>query len=302
METISKTTRDVILEQLQENTGTHFLDSGGAYGRHWQRNQGKTWEDFVREPVTVEAYVYSHGAKPELEILGYISVAAWLDANLEYDDEMQLRYEAWVSENDPENEMYDMERMERFAEEMGGKTGWGGDSSIQYTYNCDNDLSQDIQFIEFVSEEDGQSFVLVQLHQGCDARGGMGSPKAYRLESDYFGRWSVDGYYTSTESWDESMSSNEYPARPGLKDYPVHELVWVPTLERDLEALKQTDHDTEETRELMRATAVTLERSYFEEFCEALTEDSVVVFKRRAYLVVDGEPDEIHGECTGLYN
>ena len=28
---------------LTENTGKHMLDSGGAYGRHWERNQKKSF-------------------------------------------------------------------------------------------------------------------------------------------------------------------------------------------------------------------------------------------------------------------
>ena len=40
---------------LMENTGTHFLDSGGANGRMWQRNQAKTIEDFDNElEATIE--------------------------------------------------------------------------------------------------------------------------------------------------------------------------------------------------------------------------------------------------------
>ena len=35
-------TKEIIYGMLIENTGTHFLDSGGAYGRAWERNQGKT--------------------------------------------------------------------------------------------------------------------------------------------------------------------------------------------------------------------------------------------------------------------
>ncbi len=35
-----------IAEMMTENTGTHFLDSGGESGRFWQRNQGK---DFKKE-------------------------------------------------------------------------------------------------------------------------------------------------------------------------------------------------------------------------------------------------------------
>src|SRR4051812_31448625 len=32
----------VVASMLVENTGTHMLDSGGAYGRSWQRNQAAT--------------------------------------------------------------------------------------------------------------------------------------------------------------------------------------------------------------------------------------------------------------------
>ncbi len=44
---ISEQSGRVILGQLRENTGRHMLDSGGAYGRHWERNQLR---DFEAEP------------------------------------------------------------------------------------------------------------------------------------------------------------------------------------------------------------------------------------------------------------
>ena len=42
--------KKTIYKMLTENTGTHFLDSGGANGRNWQRNQTKTIKDFQDEP------------------------------------------------------------------------------------------------------------------------------------------------------------------------------------------------------------------------------------------------------------
>jgi hypothetical protein len=42
-------TEKIIYKMLTENTGEHFLDSGGAYGRHWQRNQKKSLNDFRKE-------------------------------------------------------------------------------------------------------------------------------------------------------------------------------------------------------------------------------------------------------------
>ena len=35
-------TRHALAEMLTENTGASILDSGGAYGRHWQTNRQVT--------------------------------------------------------------------------------------------------------------------------------------------------------------------------------------------------------------------------------------------------------------------
>ena len=46
---MNQETKQVIYNMMIENTGTHFLDSGGEDGRHWQRNQKKTLKDFENE-------------------------------------------------------------------------------------------------------------------------------------------------------------------------------------------------------------------------------------------------------------
>lgn len=302
METKVLTTQDVILSMMQENTGSHFLDSGSAYGRNHERNRSKTWEDLTKNPVRLEASVYTHGDKPELELMGYISLAAWLEANLTYDHEMQECFEEWLREGD--RDYYDLEAMELFADwmttdERSNKYGFDVPRTIN-SYNGECDLSQTIQFVEFQYEGEGR--IMLQIHGGCDVRGGYTSPRAFKLDCDYFGSWMIDGYGCNSHQWDESLNNaNDYKL-PNLKDYPVHELEWVSTLEHDLECLKQTDHDNEETREAIRVGALTAERDAFEEFCDALTEHSVVVWKRVAYFVGDDGPEEICGDCYGMYN
>ena len=44
-------TAKIIYKMLTESTGKHMLDSGGAYGRHWERNQKKSFKDFKNEPI-----------------------------------------------------------------------------------------------------------------------------------------------------------------------------------------------------------------------------------------------------------
>lgn len=301
METKTKTTREAILEQLHENTGAHFLDSGGAYGRHHERNRGKTWEQLAEPAVRVEAHVYTHGDVPQLELLGTVSLAAWMEANLEYSPEVQDMFEAWVQANDPEGDNYDMQHMEEFAASV--HTWRIGDLRVQYTYNMDNDLSQDIQFIEFTMDVDGfdTEFVLVQVHQGCDARGGMGSPKAYQVCTEYFGRWDVDMWGCDSHQWGEDGYGCDSET-PNLKDIPVHEFEFPDNVERDLENLALTDGNTEANRALMVTTAKTVRRAAFEDFCEALEDHSIVVFDRVPYFVGNSGPEEIYGECSGLYS
>lgn len=303
MEAKVKSTRDVIVEQLTENTGHSLGDSGDAYGRKWQQNQGKTWGDFTREPITTGACVYTQGPRPVLEITGTISLAAWMDAHLEYAPDMQAQYDEWVEAHEDSDQVSDLALMEEFADELFAKnTLRQSDPAPQAhnSYNSDCDLSQTIQFVQFNWED--ESYVLLRVHGGCDVRAGYTSPKAYRVyEGTAMFDWCVNGYWIDGGEWWDSQGVNlSSEHATNLFDYPVHDLVWVPTLEQGLEALKGTNLDTEQARETMRATAKTLEREYFEEFCDTLDEPSIVVWKNKAYLVEGEWPVEIKAAALGL--
>lgn len=191
METKTLSTKDVIVLQLLENTGRDICDSGDYYGRGFQRDAGKSFEDLAKDPVRLEASVYQHGDKPELELLGYISTAAWLDAQLEYLPELQQAYEDFASGQDE----YDLALMEGFAEKF-GRPRWGGDINCVNTYNGECDLNRTLQFVEFEWEDsDGNEIAvaLLQTHNGCDVRSGYSSPKAYALKGDSLYNWNIDG-------------------------------------------------------------------------------------------------------------
>ena len=90
-------TEQVIVGMLTENTGSHFLDSGGAYGRHWSRNQTR---DFDAEPK-VRAHFCSYlreSGERLLELQAHISLYHWMKENLEFDAEMQAQLESRLSE------------------------------------------------------------------------------------------------------------------------------------------------------------------------------------------------------------
>jgi hypothetical protein len=53
------------------------------------------------------------------------------------------------------------------------------------TYNHENDLDQVLQYVRFAI--DGEQFILLQVHTGCDVRGGYTTPVVARMrDPDYF--------------------------------------------------------------------------------------------------------------------
>jgi hypothetical protein len=76
MDTSRRTpTDEALLEMLRENCGTHFLDSGGPYGRHWQRNLGR---DLEIEPSSVVSLSFG-----EIDLTHH--VFGWLRERVTYD-------------------------------------------------------------------------------------------------------------------------------------------------------------------------------------------------------------------------
>ena len=219
-------TQKKILEQLQENTGRHLLDSGGAYGRNWERNQKKTWEELTQPEVVTTADVWNN----RIQLGGMIKLGAFMDAMLEYSPNLQRRYDNFVvdSEESHMNDMLDFLEKSRLSHEYSNENR-GGKYDVHYTYNWENDLTQDIQFVEFKWEVDEEWYVLLQVHGGCDARGGLTAPRVYKLrDRDYFsmGMTIADHMaYPNDEQWEWSDSGDDQDrnGRAELKDTPAVE-------------------------------------------------------------------------------
>jgi hypothetical protein len=166
-------TDEILAAMLTENTGRHMLDSGGAYGRSWERNQGKTVETFIAAPaVTLDTYGVT------------LDIFHWLRDRLEYDAELDRKLEVW-------NALYYadsawLEVMETFAAkvatgDVSGSLSDGYCSGTYNSYNHENALSQTIQFTLFDDPEYGEPIVLLQIHGGADVRGGYTQPRAFRV-------------------------------------------------------------------------------------------------------------------------
>jgi len=169
-----KSTREIIAEMLRENTGWHFLDSGDYYGRHWEANQGRQFEN---EP---EAWIEIWDGQP----LVTLNVYWFLVRALEYDPAMDQAFHEFAQL--PENrELPWLEVMEAFpawiTDNPTGPYGSGKPMTVN-TYNGEDLLSQVIQYVYF--EIDNQGYVILQIHNGCDVRGGYTKPHVFRCDID----------------------------------------------------------------------------------------------------------------------
>ena len=154
---------------LIENTGAHIMDSGGAYGRHWQSNRQVL--DF-RKQEFLEVEVYKDG-----QICFSLNVFHFLTHQLaitEDSQRLQRRFEAFAQEHEDD---YGLSLAEMFVEEELGLQGRSWNS-----YNWDNILSQTLQGVSF--EFKGQEFVLLQIHGGCDVRGGYTVPRVFAVAGE----------------------------------------------------------------------------------------------------------------------
>jgi len=175
-------TQQAIYEMLIENTGKHFLDSGGDSGRHWQHNQNKTHLDFINEKglhfdksdpndVIITKSLYHHLTE-SLEYLPQLTnqLNDWINKD---------KYHAFDNPNGRSNVWHDVEDfMSEFLT----------DDKIHcvYTYNFDNVLSQNIQYLHSGDDLYDNNIIALSIHNGADARGGLTDYKFFKVDWDQF--------------------------------------------------------------------------------------------------------------------
>ncbi len=182
-------TQKVLAGMLRENTGASILDSGGAYGRSWQRNLVKP---FWEEPRTTLEFRQYDG---KVEIGVTHNVFHWLSDKLTYNRSMTKALRK-LGEREG---LSGMRLAERFPEwlaekgaEVGGIYGEGGPQVVN-TYNGEDCLSQTLQYVYFTlcdgqygrrrSYVEGEHVVL-QIHGGADVRGGYTEPVVFDVDDE----------------------------------------------------------------------------------------------------------------------
>lgn len=164
---------NLIFKMLTTSTGSALCDSGGAYGRNWERNQKKTIEDFRAEP---ECYLeVDHWKDGQYSFTPTISLFHRLKSCLEL-DQLCNEFNA-MPVDDWRGDYYGVsdEGME-WLENVGFEPE--GDSFNSYNWDCINSQVTQGQALKL----DGENYVLLQIHQGCDVRGGYTDAKLFKLK------------------------------------------------------------------------------------------------------------------------
>lgn len=221
-----ETTGRVLAAMLRENTGRHLLDSGDAYGRHWERNQKR---DFEKEPGAVLDIDAKYGGEISVTVRLYHFLLERVCRD-ERAAKLQEQFEQFAELPEHESEEWS-ETIEDFVNEIGGKPRYSG-----YTYNEENVLDQDFLYYVFRDSEDdagtGDEMCFLQSHNGCDARGGFTKPQCFTLESDSelygYDRATIacaEGHYWDLEmGYNGGWRNDEGKNIPNLETFEIVEL------------------------------------------------------------------------------
>lgn len=161
-----------LIEMLKENTGVALCDSGGAYGRNWERNQAR---NFLDEPET--SYEFNAYGIEFCHNLFH-----WLRDRFDYLPDWQRKFSAFANRKD-QTECCWNEVIYNFLNSLrdkGFKVGglYGdGDPMTVNTYNGEDALSQVIYYV--YAEINDETVIFLRIHGGCDVRGGYTAPKCF---------------------------------------------------------------------------------------------------------------------------
>lgn len=162
---------------LTEDTGSNFLDSGDHYGRHHEKNSKKTIKDFDKEPV--ELYQKEGGwINRRVSVYHYLmNLGLSFTPLCEYFTNLNRKHKNW----DADADVYGVskEAWEWLTDNYEVKV-----LRTFNSYNNDSDLSQVIQGSNVLIN--GESYMILQVHNGCDVRGGYTDARLFKHDDKYY--------------------------------------------------------------------------------------------------------------------
>lgn len=202
--------KKVINEMLKENTGKHYLDSGGVGGRAWEQNQPREFEK--EDAFFTHVRANEDGTMTEFWVT--FNLYHFLTAHLMLDEtteEWQKKFDKFATLPEWERESWE-DVMEAFCKKYKIEV-----TDSYYTYNTETILSQDIIVFEINTPYREYDLIFLRIHGGCDARGGFTAPKIFR-KCDHFD-YAINSAYANCSGKSEPVEAGV----DGLIDLPeVH--------------------------------------------------------------------------------
>lgn len=212
-------TEALIQDMMLENTGRALCDSGGAYGRNWEINREKGFPTETEYPIEFSEWRDGIDLDPTLNIYPYLINT--LKRTSEAEEIEQALYEEvgeediwsiWVIEDTIKSSDFQCIFDTRVY------------NSWINTYNYAGIQSQILQYLIFEALD--TDYILLQIHGGCDARGGYTKPRVFEIEDIYEFAGNLD-YMTiycqcGEINWD-SMGSEISDENGNIVDYELIE-------------------------------------------------------------------------------
>lgn len=169
------TTQELLIAMFKENTGRSILDSGDYYGRNWQINQDKDFSKIPQATMRLDKW------GPEVTVSSYRHCLALLELDVVCEAFNAIPVDDW------KGDYYGVsERGQEFLDRIGATV-----EDCWNTYNWDTNFDQIMQGHRvYINDEE---YTLLQIHGGCDARGGYTDARLFKLnEWDGPDYWLMD--------------------------------------------------------------------------------------------------------------
>ena len=183
-------TENKIISLLKEPIAKHFLDSGGAYGYRFEKNAKRNFKK--ENEVTFDIWKGSEELTSK-NIEYSVSTFHYLSSVLELDEFCNRINKRIKTHNAKMMNRYDYDKTVHWTDELKDflEVSMYGDfitdvTESYNTYNFECSLDQTLQFFQFTY--DGDRYIGLQVHGGCDVRGGYTTVQVFKLISwvDYF--------------------------------------------------------------------------------------------------------------------
>ena len=221
---IKQATEQVITEMLTESTGKAFMDSGDAYGRHWEENQ----KNGIKKGYQICDF-YIDKEEQTCELIPTVPIFDVFSNTLQYTDECK-----YLESLIPQLASYDTLYWIQNEIQQNPKTVFQENTyigtDIFNSYNRENFMSQDYMSIYF--EYDNQPYIAISIHNGCDIRGGYTDVHIFDVghEDEFLTAQTdisidclhTDGKIHMCESGYQMYDSNTYYSHLEQKDVDEH--------------------------------------------------------------------------------